>query len=146
MSSFVHSFPIGKYDRKLFFTLALTTSRFTHLKAGAEKHFIMKVWTKSLRCSAQRRASALRLALLTAPETPLRPINTLMSRGKASEKVYTLASHVFPDANVTDIEIQRMRGGSSNRVLGIAVRTSSPNGLIQEVKNGLHRSLAVFGF
>jgi len=61
-------------------------------------------------------------------------------------KLYTLVSQIFPHAKSTDIEIQRMRGGSSNRVVGISIRIPSPQGLITAIKNGLHKVFLAMGF
>lgn len=48
-------------------------------------------------------------------------------------KVHALASQMFPNSRNANIEIQRMRGGSSNRVVGVSVRTPSPRGIVSAI-------------
>jgi hypothetical protein len=61
-------------------------------------------------------------------------------------KAHELASHLFPNAKSTDFEIQRMRGGGSNRVVGISIRNPPPQGFIPAIRRGFYKILTVYGF
>lgn len=96
----------------------------------------------SLPCPAQRRARP----KTSASDSSRNSTSTYRYSHELWEsfqdRVYRLASHTFPGAKSPDIEIQSMRGGGSNRVVGISVRTSSSQGLVPAIKNGLRRILA----
>lgn len=61
-------------------------------------------------------------------------------------RVSQLASQLFPDANVRDIQIQRMRGGGSNRVIGVGIPDLDSGGLLSHISWSYERLRTVFGF
>jgi hypothetical protein len=61
-------------------------------------------------------------------------------------KALRLAVQLFPNVRTEDIQLERMRGGSSNRVVGIDVPERKPQGLLALLKRVFDKVLVMIGF